>query len=88
MGGCTYNREQYGPHLEFVETKDTGKTKVWNVRSSHAPKPKLGEIRWYWAWRRYAFFPEPNTLFDVRCMSMISKFISDQMDERKKKREK
>lgn len=79
-----YVRRELGKrHLTFEELKDTGKTKVWGVESTHS-EDVLGKIRWYWAWRRYVFFPEPYTFFDVDCMNTISKFIADEMEKRKK----
>lgn len=79
-----YTREYGKPHLTFRCIKDSGKTKTWKVQSTHPPKPVIGKIKWYWAWRRYVFFPESETLYDVNCMNAISKFIDNQMEKRKK----
>lgn len=67
------------PHLEFIEEKDTGKTKVYSVRTRHIHDPelsKLGEIKWYGSWRKYCFFPLGDTVFDDRCMSQIIHFAN------------
>ena len=77
-------REEGRPHLTFDCVKDTGKTKVWKVHSTHPPKPLLGVIRWYWPWRRYVFYPGIDTLYDVDCMNTISKFIDKEMKKRKR----
>lgn len=37
---------------------------------------KLGEIKWYSAWRKYAFFPSPATLFESQCLQDISQFCA------------
>lgn len=69
--------------LAFIETKDTGKTKVFDVISSNVT---LGEVRWYGPWRRYTFHPSEGTLFDRNCMNEIIVFIDQLMDDRKAKR--
>ena len=56
------------------------KTDVWDVVSLRGAH--LGEIYWYPQWRRYAFFPLPDTLFDVDCLEDIACFVETQMDER------
>lgn len=79
-----FYKRQYGkPHLTFELLKDTGKTKVWDVVSTHSDET-LGKIKWYWAWRRYVFYPELGTFYDVDCLNTISEFISDEMKKRKK----
>ena len=70
-------------HLDFKQTKDTGKTKVWDVVSTHTFEI-IGEIKWWGAWRKYVFFPQEGTLYDVSCMNHICDFISEQMESRKK----
>ncbi|MCK5605824.1 hypothetical protein KAR91_28265 [Candidatus Pacearchaeota archaeon] len=74
-------RELGKPHLDFECAKDTGKTKVWEVISTHSGDI-LGEIKWYWAWRRYVFFPRTETLYDVDCMRAIADFIAKEMRKR------
>lgn len=84
MGG------RYGPsfdaktHLKFVEIKDTGKTKVWEIQNSFLGA-KIGLIKWFGAWRKYCFFPNEETVFDTKCLNRISEFMDEQMKSRKKK---
>lgn len=33
---------------------------------------RLGQIRWYGAWRCYAFYPNTDTLFNRDCIDAIS----------------
>ncbi len=66
--------------LQIKETKDTGKTKVFQVGCNDA---YLGNIKWYAPWRRYTFFPENNTLFDSNCLNEITSFIDNEMKLRK-----
>ncbi len=69
--------------IEFRELYDTGKTKVWGV-SSTEDGAALGEIKWHVPWRTYSFFPMPNTIFEVVCLSKIMNFIYAEMNKRKK----
>jgi hypothetical protein len=52
-----------------------GKTKYWIVYSKDE-NTALGVIRWYGAWRCYAFFPEPSTLFEKNCLWDIADFVA------------
>jgi len=89
MGGDYSYRRKYKStvHLRFDEVKDTGKTKVWKVVSTHA-NADLGEIKWYYAWRRYVFYPDEDTLYDSRCLTIIINFINSEMEARKKSKKK
>lgn len=68
--------------IEFVETKDTGKTKAYNVVSK-VSQDVLGEVRWYGPWRRYCFFPGDSMLFDYACLTEINTFLFALMEARK-----
>ncbi len=67
--------------LEFKETRDTGKTKVWDVFSSNGIR--LGSVHSYAQWRRYIFEPAFATLFDRNCLMLIINFIDARMAERR-----
>jgi len=71
-------------YIEFMEVGDTGKTKIWQVLSRKTAYV-LGHIRWYGPWRRYCFFPSPETVFSIDCMEVISANIKYLMDERKQR---
>jgi hypothetical protein len=63
---------------------DTGKTKKYYVFTKDTPiSIKLGEIKWFGRWRQYAFFPEPNTVFEKQCLKDITNFLEKLMLERK-----
>ena len=68
-------------YIEFVETKDTGKTKVFAVRSLNGGA-NLGEIRWYPTWRQYVFMPARVTVWNPDCLNTIITFINGLMMER------
>ena len=68
-------------YLEFIETKDTGKTKVFLVRSKHGGAA-LANISWYGPWRQYVMFPVRNTVWNPECLRTIIEFIDGLMAER------
>lgn len=43
----------------------------------------LGVIKWYGPWRKYSFFPHPNTIFETDCLKDIVSFITELMFARK-----
>lgn len=43
----------------------------------------IGIIKWYAAWRKYSFFPNPNCVFETQCMRDIISFIDGLMLQRK-----
>lgn len=73
----------------FVEQQQDAKlvTKRW--RATSASGDPLGWIQWYSPWRRYVFFPKPDTLYDASCLLDIGAFCKNQtvlrQEERKKK---
>lgn len=69
----------------YPYVKPNQKTFVYHVQSKD-PVHKLGEIRWWGRWRRYAFFPSPNTLYEHVCLRDIADFIDVLMRDRRRKR--
>jgi hypothetical protein len=66
--------------LTFIQTRDTGKTRVFSVFSGAVG---LGDVSWYAPWRRYVFFPGAETLFDAACLKEVTAFIDRLMKYRK-----
>lgn len=64
----------------FIEAgkSESGKTHRWNVITQDGSIP-LGQVRWYSPWRKYAFFPEDATLFEIQCLRDIATFLEEQM---------
>ncbi len=62
------------------ETK-TKKFEVYNKEYNEL----LGRIKWYGAWRQYAFMPESKKelVFEKTCLKDISEFLNNLMNERK-----
>lgn len=68
----------------FTLTEDTGKTKKYFIFTKDTlVSTKLGEIKWFGRWKQYAFFPEPNTIFEKQCLKDITVFLETLMLERK-----
>jgi hypothetical protein len=67
------------PTLQYVECRNTGKTKEWKVWCDITV---LGRVKWYAAWRRYCFFPSAEVLFDRNCLAQVVAFIDERMLER------
>lgn len=63
------------PYLYFEDCPPTApegvrKTHVVHVFATRSDA-RLGTIRWWGAWRQYAFFPEVGTLFNTGCMASL-----------------
>lgn len=64
------------PPSEFMtitEEEATGKTRRFTISSARGAV--LGEIKWYGAWRQYAFWPAPRTIFNKGCLSDITNWL-------------
>jgi len=58
----------------FLTVSQTGKTKIWEVFTKDEPVIALGAIKWFGRWRRYAFYPEKDTVFEHDCLRDIASF--------------
>ncbi len=63
-------------YLEFALIELKPKTKVIKVMS-RLHGNTLGNIKWYGAWRQYAFFPGSDTLYNVECLNDIISYIKE-----------
>lgn len=59
-------------YVTMVPVKDTGKTMVWHVLDRGGAK--IGEVKWFGRWRKYAFFPI-DAIFEEVCLREIAGFI-------------
>ena len=52
------------------------KTDIWAVAEINAGSdvPDLGQVRFYPRWRKFAFFPFENTLYEADCLRDIAEF--------------
>lgn len=73
--------------IEMVETHSSpsGKTKCFGVVTKEG-RSYLGEIKWFARWRRYAFFPASETVYEQNCLWDIADFCATQTTEHKVKR--
>jgi len=55
----------------FHQITTHGKTRLWDVHTKFS-NMKIGCIKWHCGWRKFAFFPEPETLFDEDCLRHIA----------------
>ena len=69
--------------IEFsapLRTK-SGTTFSWSVYAKESVA-FLGTVKWFGRWRRYAFFPEPETVFEIDCLSALAEFLRQKTQER------
>ena len=59
--------------LADIVDRQPPKTKIWMVRNMEA-RLSLGKVRWFGRWRQYAFFPEPELVFEKTCLRTIADF--------------
>jgi hypothetical protein len=67
------------------------KTNIYEVCTRSKLNPdigfqRLGEIRWFGRWRKYSFYPLPDTIYEETCMREISLFIQQETRLHNKKR--
>ncbi len=67
--------------------KPDKKTNVYHVLATYSGEVRLGEIKWFGKWRRYAFFPASDTVYEPTCMRDISQFLDDLANERRMSRQ-
>lgn len=69
--------------IEFIEQlPQTGKTQIFRCYNFEFGT-FLGWVKWYGAFRKYSFFPEPNIVFETQCLKDIASFLDKLMLERK-----
>ena len=47
---------------------------------------ELGQIKWFSNWRKYAFYPKPETLYEETCLQDIAEFCKQETLNRKNTR--
>ena len=62
-------------------------TEIFEVRTSDRTQ-LLGEVGWYAPWRKYAFFPQANRIFEASCLRDVATFCEDETLERQAARRK
>lgn len=64
----------------------SGKTRVWLVAEKNNG-PALGRVEWFARWRRYAFAPFPDTVYEQDCLRDIAEFCEYETKMHKQRRE-
>ncbi|KKM91198.1 hypothetical protein LCGC14_1230900 [marine sediment metagenome] len=64
----------------------TGKTSIWEVIPKDADHTRIGEVRWFGRWRKYAFFPLSETVFEQVCLRDIADFCETKTKEHKQRK--
>ncbi len=63
--------------LQMPREKPGMKTLVWQVvpkSEDRGPQHPLGLVKWYGGFRKYSFFPAPNTIYEQVCLRDIAEF--------------
>lgn len=71
--------------IRFIVYEQKPKTTVWRIESIENGVI-LGYVKWFPNWRKYAFFPEEDTVYEQDCLKDIANFIEIQMKCRKDKK--
>lgn len=72
--------------FQLEERRFGAKTDLWYVWSLKEPAAHLGVVKWFGAWRKYAFFPAVQTLFEQDCLRDIAEFIEQETVKQRKGR--
>ena len=56
------------------EVKDSRKTPILHI-CSKLSRDEIGLIKWYGAWRKFCFFPNPETICDEKCLTSLNEFL-------------
>jgi hypothetical protein len=59
--------------INIIPAHGRGKTKRWCVMTADG-STELGWISFYSRWRKYSFFPNPETLYEADCLRDIANF--------------
>jgi hypothetical protein len=63
-------------YIYITVISEKPKTKVYGIfnnKNDHF----LGEIKWYFNWRQYCFFPVLDTVYSHNCLENIIDFIKN-----------
>jgi len=77
-----------GTYIRFVEGTPKPKTKTWAVFGDKDGDGHdlIGCIAWLGRWRKYCFFPEPETVFEQVCLREIAEFCEHETRHHRRKR--
>lgn len=61
---------------------ESGKTLIWNITNGNV---FLGTVKWFSKWRKYAFYPTADTIFEEECLRDLSFFCEQATRKHRKK---
>jgi hypothetical protein len=68
--------------FEHYPPKSGHTTSIWIVMTKESDVT-LGIIKWLPRWRKYAFFPANDTVYEPDCLRDLADFIKERMEERR-----
>ena len=72
-----------GRFIIFEPRPSAPKTKVWAVCSKDGGI--IGRVSWYGPWRKYCFFPQPDTVYEQICLREIAQFCERETQKHRSK---
>lgn len=77
--------EWAGTYITFTQADPfdqpaSGKTTVWEVCNTKEGT-RLGFVKWFGRWRKYAFFPIHERIFEEVCLREIALFCEERTKE-------
>lgn len=74
-------------HMKWIDMvelpkPENRKTKIFQVVTKDT-NVVIGIIRWHGPWRKYAFFPYPDTVFEWFCLRDIAEFCQRETEKYK-----
>ncbi len=70
-------------HVVFKLVTNKPKTSAWECYNKNDMDDEIGEVKWYFQWRQYCYFPAPFCVFSRGCLKDIANFIEQLMNQRK-----
>lgn len=74
--------------IRLIGTSESGKTNVYEVRTWDTDGFRLGTIKWFGRWRKYAFYPEAGCLFEETCLRDIAEFCEQETKAQRRRQQK
>lgn len=71
-----------GQYMRLFEQPSKRKTKVWKVMQPDCVLT-LGYVKWLTRFRRYVYWPLPQTAYDASCLRYLALFCEQETEARK-----
>lgn len=70
--------------IDILSAISGKKTSSWSVNTTGGTR--LGVIQWFSPWRRYCFYPAPDTIYDTNCLDKIASFCMTETTKQKERK--